>query len=139
MQWPSLAFCKFSTKGQIRYAKKAKRHDIFTIIELFPPPVRFSLLKYLMWEKYFNYPLTTMQDYRFASCENIVSQSQTSSLSPWFILIIIIVIITITTINFGVPCEQRFLSCMAVRVYDLVCVAYILSCSCFVLYAQWNN
>ena len=32
--------------------------------------------------KYCNYPLTTTRGDRFASCENIVSTSQTSSLSP---------------------------------------------------------
>ena len=31
---------------------------------------------------FFNYPLTTTQGDRFASCENIVSRSQTSSLPP---------------------------------------------------------
>ena len=45
--------------------------------------VRLSLLlKYLLWEKYCNYPLTTTQGDRFASCENIFSRSQTSSLPP---------------------------------------------------------
>ena len=51
----------------------------------FPLPVRFLLLKslkILLWEKYCNYPLTTKQCDRFASCENIVSRSQTSSLPP---------------------------------------------------------
>ena len=33
-------------------------------------------------EKYCNYPLTTTQGVRLASCENIVSRSQTSSLPP---------------------------------------------------------
>ena len=55
----------------------------FKIIELFPLPVRLSLLKYLLWEKHSNYcyyPLTTGQDDCFAtSCENIVSRSQTLS------------------------------------------------------------
>ena len=37
-------------------------------------------MKYL--RKYCNYPLTTMQRHRFASCETIVSLSQTSSLPP---------------------------------------------------------
>ena len=37
----------FSTKGQIRYARKTKRGDIiFSITELFPLLVRFSPLKY---------------------------------------------------------------------------------------------
>ena len=36
----------------------------------------------LLWEKYCNYPLTTTLGDRFASCENIVSRSQTSSLPP---------------------------------------------------------
>ena len=35
---------------------------------------------YLLWEKYCNYPLTTARGDRFASCENIASRSQTSSL-----------------------------------------------------------
>ena len=56
----------------------------FLIIELFPLPVRHSLLKYLLWEKYCNccyFPMTTAQDDRFAtSCENIVSRSQILSL-----------------------------------------------------------
>ena len=38
------------------------------------------LLKYLLWEKYSNYPLTTTLGVRFASCENIVSRFETSSL-----------------------------------------------------------
>ena len=42
----------------------------------------FSPLKYLLWEKYRNYPLTTTQGDRLASCENIVSRTQTSSLPP---------------------------------------------------------
>ena len=46
------------------------------------PPPEFLLLKYLLWEKYCNYPLTTTLGDRFASCENIVSWSQTSSLPP---------------------------------------------------------
>ena len=37
-------------------------------------------MKYL--PKYWNYPLTTTLGDRFASCENIVSWSQTSSLPP---------------------------------------------------------
>lgn len=41
---------------------------------------RFSLLKYLLREKYSNYPLTSRQGDRFASCENILSWFQTSSL-----------------------------------------------------------
>ena len=45
-------------------------------------PPEFLLLKYLLWEKYCNYPLTTTLGDRFASCENIVSRSQTSSLPP---------------------------------------------------------
>ena len=59
-------------------------HDIsFSIFSSFPLPVRFSLvLKYLLWEKNCNYPLTTTQGDRFASCENIVSRFQTSSLPP---------------------------------------------------------
>ena len=36
----------------------------------------------LLWEKYCNYPLTTTLGDRFASCENIDSRSQTSSLPP---------------------------------------------------------
>ena len=35
-----------------------------------------------LWEKYCHYLLITMQGDRFASCENIVSWSQTSSLHP---------------------------------------------------------
>lgn len=42
-----------------------------------PPP-----LNHLQWEKYCNYPPTTTKGDRFASCENIVPWSQTSSLAP---------------------------------------------------------
>ena len=38
--------------------------------------------KYLPWEKYRNYPLTTTLGNRFASCEIIVFRSQTSSPPP---------------------------------------------------------
>ena len=41
----------------------------------------FSPLKYLLWEKYRNYPLTTTQGDRLASCENIVSRTR-PRLSP---------------------------------------------------------
>ena len=41
----------------------------------------FSPLRYLLWEKYRNYPLTTTQGDRLASCENIVSRTR-SRLSP---------------------------------------------------------
>ena len=60
---------------------KSNRHDIiFSNIELFRPglPVRFSLKCLLQY-----YPLTTTQGINhFASCENIVSPSQASSLHP---------------------------------------------------------
>ena len=52
----------FSTKRQIlKYARKTKMHYIiFSIFLSFPLPCGFSLLlKYLLWEKYWNYPLTT--------------------------------------------------------------------------------
>ena len=39
-------------------------------------------LKYSLCEKYCNYLLTTTQSDRFASCENFVSLSQTSSIPP---------------------------------------------------------
>ena len=39
--------------------RKKQRHIIFTIIELFLLLLHFSLLKYLLWETYYNYPLTT--------------------------------------------------------------------------------
>ena len=42
----------------------------------------FLASKRSLWEKYCNYPLTTTQGDLFASCENIVSRSQTSSLPP---------------------------------------------------------
>ena len=46
----------------------------FSIFQSFPLGVRFLLLlKYLLWEKYCNYPLTATHDDRFASCENIAS------------------------------------------------------------------
>ena len=41
--------------------------------------------KYLLWKKYRNYPLTTMQGDRLASCENIVSLSQTLSLPEYYV------------------------------------------------------
>ena len=44
--------------------------------KLTPPPPS----KYLLWKKYRNYPLTTTQGDHLASCENIVSLSQTLSL-----------------------------------------------------------
>ena len=40
-------------------------------------------LKYLLCKKYCYYLLTTTQSDRFASCENFVSLSQTSSIRPW--------------------------------------------------------
>ena len=59
LQWLSLAFCKFRTRGQIRHPSETRRHGgVFSIIELFSLPVPFSLLKYFLWEKYCNYPLT---------------------------------------------------------------------------------
>ena len=61
-------------------------HDIivfnFLISTYFLCRFASCFFKYLVWEKYCNYPLTTSQDDRFASCENIVSRSQTSSLQP---------------------------------------------------------
>ena len=53
LQWLSFAFgfpCNLSTKAQICYARKTKKHDIAFIktIELFPLPVSFSFLKYLL-------------------------------------------------------------------------------------------
>ena len=46
-------------------------------------PIRRRCLRSLFTVgKYCNYPLTTTQGDRFASCENIVSRSQTSSLPP---------------------------------------------------------
>ena len=47
-----------------------------TYYQVHPP----SPPKYLLWKKYCNYPLTTMQGDRLANCENIVSLSQTLSL-----------------------------------------------------------
>ena len=41
--------------------------------------------KYLLWKKYCNYPLTTMQGDRLASCENTVSLSQTLSLPKYYV------------------------------------------------------
>ena len=74
------------TLGQLRYARKTKRHDIiFLIIELFPA-VGFSLLKYLIWEKYCNYPLFTTHGDRFTNHEKIVSRSQTPPLFPFLLL-----------------------------------------------------
>ena len=54
----------------------------FSITELFPLPFRFKVRKYLLRKKICNYPLTTLQGGHYASYENIVSQSQTSSLHP---------------------------------------------------------
>ena len=59
------------------------RHSVWVSFSVkhfwFPLPFRVLLLKSL-WEKYCNYPLTTTLGDRFASCENIVSRSQTWSL-----------------------------------------------------------
>ena len=41
--------------------------------------------KYLLWKKYRNYLLTTMQGDRLASCENTVSLSQTLSLPKYYV------------------------------------------------------
>ena len=87
LTWLHFSFpCNFSAERQIRYARKTKMHDIiffnFLIISDFCCRLASSSSKYLLWEKYFNYPLTTMQGDHFASCENIVSWSQTSSLPP---------------------------------------------------------
>ena len=79
----------FGTERQIRYARRTKMHDIIffnflSISDLFQP-VRFLLLKSLKIftvEKCCNYPLAITQGDRFASCENIVFRSQTSSLPP---------------------------------------------------------
>ena len=70
-------FCNFNTKKQIQYARKTKRHDIiFLTIDLFPPLVRFSPLKYLLCEKiHCNYPLTTTQGDLFTSCESVFKAS----------------------------------------------------------------
>ena len=83
MQWPSLAFCNFSTKGQIRYARKTNSHDIF-FFNYWIISSAGSLLtsKIFTLGKYCNYPLTTMQGDCLASYKNIVSQSQTLSLPP---------------------------------------------------------
>ena len=54
-------------------------HDIFKVFGHFLCRVISSAL---LWKKYSNYPLTTTQGDRFASCENIVSRSQNSSLPP---------------------------------------------------------
>ena len=46
----------------IPYARITKRHDVvYSIIELLPLPVPFSLSKYFFWEKYCNYPLITIK------------------------------------------------------------------------------
>ena len=64
-------------------------HDIvfFNFLIIFSAGWLLDLSKYLLWEKYYHYLLSadngdqiTMQGDRFASCENIVSRSQTSSL-----------------------------------------------------------
>ena len=61
LHWVSLAFFNFSTKVQIRYARKTKRGDIiFSITELFPLLVRFSPLKYAGW------PLCKLGEHRLS-------------------------------------------------------------------------
>ena len=68
--------CPFNNKVQIRYARKTKRNGIISsIFELFPLLVRFSPLIYLLCEIHCNYPLTTTQGDRFASCDKDVSRS----------------------------------------------------------------
>ena len=59
-------------------------HDIvfFNFLIIFSAEWLLDLTKYLLWEKYCHYLLITVQGDRFASCENIVSRSQTSSLPP---------------------------------------------------------
>ena len=52
---------------------------------IIPLLIRFSPLKYFtLWKIQCNYPLNTTQCDRFASCENIVSRSQTSLFPRWF-------------------------------------------------------
>ena len=58
-------------------------HDImfFTFLSISDFLWRFASSKKsknLLWERLFNYPLTTTQGDRFASCENIVSPCQHS-------------------------------------------------------------
>ena len=57
-------------------------HDIilFNFLNISDFLCRFASCFY--YGKKCNYPLTTAQGDRFASCENIVSRSQTSSLPP---------------------------------------------------------
>ena len=79
-QWLSLTFCNFSTKGQIRYAGKIKKPWYYFLNYW---TARFSLVKHLLWENAtIILQLTRTQGGRFASCENIVPQSQTSSQPP---------------------------------------------------------
>ena len=70
-----------------KMCEKAKRHDIiFYNYWISSSALRFSLLKYLLWETCYNYPLTNTRSDRFASCENIISQSHASSHpSPLFL------------------------------------------------------
>ena len=58
-------------------------HDIIFLNIL---SISVFLCRFASWERYCNYPLTITQADRFASCENTVSRSQTSSLPPprWF-------------------------------------------------------
>ena len=63
--------------------KQIRHYIIFSIIELFPLLIFFLaseiFRRYLLWEKYRNYPLTNTQGDRLASCENIVSRTQALS------------------------------------------------------------
>ena len=82
----SVAFCNFNTKVRIWYAWQTKRHDII-FFNYWIISSAGSLLTEHAEIFYFvkincNYPQTTTQCDCFASCENIISWSQTSSLPP---------------------------------------------------------
>ena len=64
--------------------KEALRHDIiiFSHWTISSPGSFLASEIFTMYKIHCNYPLTTMQGDRFASCENIGSRYQTSSLPP---------------------------------------------------------
>ena len=65
----------FNTKGQIGYARKTKRHEIF-FFQLLNIILELFWFTFHLWTIYFvkNYPLSTTQGDCFVSCENVVSQ-----------------------------------------------------------------
>ena len=62
LQWASLGFCDFSTKGQIGYVRKTKRHEIFFFFQLLNiENIELCWFTFHLRTIYFvkNYPLST--------------------------------------------------------------------------------